>query len=212
MLSVAKWGLGHTALTQTSVLFQYESQIFEHPVQPFRCPFGDQKQPFPSCSQSTCAVPSWPQPASKDFSSTVLQPHWPSFNLSKSHLFQPRSLPQGLCTSVLFFFFWTPKPSSPHLGKSDIFLTDEVSTWKILHSEKVKIIPGLRKYNPDCNKPRWGQQQDQQKSVFLTGPRCICKKQLVPHTSKWLCLLTNCLSSPTCSCHLLNKNGSFTTY
>lgn len=151
------------------------ARVFEHPgLAVTRCPFGDQKQPFPSCSQSTCAVPSWPQPASLRISLVLSSNHIDPLSISPRVICSSlRSLPQGLCTCS-FFFFLNPKPSFPHLGKFDIFLTDEVSTWKSSTVRK-EIIPGLRKYNSDCNKPRWGQQQDQQKSVFLTGPRCTCK-------------------------------------
>lgn len=173
----------HIPLTQNPVFFfSMRARSLSTQFSPYQVSTWRPETALPPTAASQPVLSSWPQPASLRISLLLSSNHIDPLSTSPRIICSGlRSLPQGLCTCS--FFFWTSNPLSPHLGQSDIFLTDQVSTWKssTVRTLKVKIIPGLRKYNSDCNRPRWGQQQDQQKSVFLTGPRCTCKTTNTPY-------------------------------
>lgn len=195
MLSVAKWGLGtHTFDSKSSVLLQYGESDLLHPVQPFPgVHLETRKQPFPQLQPVNLCCPSWPQPASKI-----------SLVLSSNHIdplqflqesFVPASGPCLKVFALVLFFFLNPKPSFPHLGKSDIFLTDEVSTWKSSTVERKSSqdweSTTQTVINPDEASSKISRNQ------YFSGPRCTCKTTSTTYLSKWLCLLTNCLFQPT---------------
>lgn len=185
----------HIPLTQNPVFFfsmraRSLSTQFSHSQVSLR----DQKQPFPQLQPVNLCCPIMaPACLSKDFSAIVLQPHWPCFYLSKSHLFWPQVLPQVLCTCSCF---WTPNPLSPHLGKSDIFLTDKVSTWKSSTVRKGKSSQDWESTTQTVIDPNEASSKISRNQYFSQG-HVVLAKQLIPCTSKWLCLLTNCLPSPT---------------
>ena len=186
----------HIPLTQNPVFFfSMRARSLSTQFSPYQVSTWRPETALPPTAASQPVLSSWPQPASLRISLLLSSNHIDPLSTSPRIICSGlRSLPQGLCTCS---FFFEPQTLFPHILASLTFFSlircqpespPQWGLWKWKSSQDWESTTQTV-IDPDEASSKISRNQ-----YFSQGH---VVKQLIPHTSKWLCLLSNCLPSPT---------------